>query len=61
VIEKHFCHHAGHGEMVPVWKDGTDGAKLKAWLCEKCLAWDVLRPGEETITRRDYERTTAVL
>jgi len=61
VIEKHFCYHGEDGEMVPVWKDGTDGAKLKAWLCEKCLAWDVLRPGEETITRRDYERTTAVL
>lgn len=55
MTERHYCHQHGHGEMCPVWSDGTDSARLRAWVCNKCLAYDGLRPGEETITRGDYE------
>lgn len=54
MIEAHFCLE-GHGVMAPVWKDGTNEAPLMSWICESCGWWEALRPGEETITRGEYE------
>lgn len=55
MTENHYCHHYGHKEMVPVWTDGTNMARITAWICIDCCYYEGLRPGEETITRGEHE------
>lgn len=52
MTNNHYCIN-NHGVMVPVW---NNEGELKAWLCEKCLFSEGLRPGEEKLRRGNEAR-----